>query len=192
MRAESPRCGAIRTLLQVDAMDEEWWSIVAEVLTLKYPEVPSQADMRHLWLANMADWGQVKEGVLIGSPRNPSALECTIWQRPDGAPELIEAAVWPEAATRMVRLALYASLMLELRKCGLVSYVRKHVPAEWRRCKTYHRGDELQHVVWADALLLRAAVWNRRGTFQEPGELPVLVLQGSIVIELGDTDLGFF
>jgi len=188
MQIESVKVSALRYLLLVNQADEDWTKVTAEALGCTANDLASPDRIDRIWNTG---WGSVENALLMGSPDLPlNGLHALIWHRPDGGPALVDPSN-SLSATKMARFALQGSLIAALRAENLVPYVRQGWPLDWRRMSVWYRGEQLDHVIWADAVTQQAEVWNRRGKFQEPGVLPVHRLSGSIVIELGTKDPGF-
>lgn len=188
MRMESAQVGALRTLLQVDEVDDDWQRMTAEALECDARDLTSTLRFDRVW---RPAWGSVEHSLLMGTPSLPlNGLPALTWHRPDGGPALVDPSSGL-IATKMVRFALMAKVIEALNAQNLLSYVTKGHPENWRKTKTYFRGEEVNHLLWADAITQQAEVWNRRGKIVEQGFLPVHRLSGSIVIMPGQIDLGF-
>jgi hypothetical protein len=181
MRSESQKCREIRALIAADVHDPEWLERSAAYLGAEPSSLISPVVLLVIW---RREWG-------FHRPYVHNEVPSLIWSRTDGGPRVIDATD-DAYATKVIRFALYAKLIEELRAVDLISYVAAGVPDEWRRCKTFRNGEEVDRLIWADALLGQCCVLNPRGRPSTPGALPSIMLSGNVTIELGNQDLGFF
>jgi hypothetical protein len=185
MPMESENCRRLRSLIAVDVPDNTWKEQSAICLGFDpyIYEIMSSNGFATLW---KPEWGTITAGVAEDKP-------ALIWTRPDGGPMLIDnSEVDPKI--KVFRFMLQMRLIEELQALSLLSFVKPGVPAKWRWSKVYADGEELEQVMWADALVGQAEIVKRKGGEiydKATGELHTFILSGAIIIALGDKDLGF-
>jgi hypothetical protein len=184
MRSESEICRTLRSLLTVQFPEKDWIETVAGHLGVDAELTEFTERLAKAW---NPEWGSVSQGTV-------NDLPCLIWSRPDGGPGLADATEVPELV-KLLRFMIHARLIRELRACGLMSFVTKDVPPIlWRRCVVYRDGEEVELVVFADAILQQCEVLTKHGgTFHnKDGSMQTITLAGGIIIELGEKARGFF
>jgi hypothetical protein len=185
VQAESMECATLRALLTAKSEDDSWIKDVTEVIPEGFKRHQDGSPYLALW---QQEWGSIQwYRPADDGPLAPALV------RTDGGPMLIgfpESQDW----AKMTRYALVGLLIQSIRRCKLLSYAKVGYPQEWRTCKIYHNGNELDHVTWADAVLGQAQVLSRKGGkfVENDGSMATMNLVGSITIEPGQKDLGFF
>jgi hypothetical protein len=133
----------IRNLIATQTPDVPWFQAAAEVIGCAVETFDKAEWWTQVWLK---EWGELE---LI-----PDKEQITVaWHRPDGAQSLASDEHHLPLTIRILRFALLGCLTTKLKEAEELSFVIPGYPREWRQCKVYMDGHEVQQAVMADAVL---------------------------------------
>lgn len=189
--AESLECTRLRRLLANTAYDPEWYLEVRDLTGFGKQVVREPYHIRRQWKPK---WGGLQVIKL-------EEMDRIIWERLDGGPPMTDATNLP-THIKMIKRILQAMLIIELKRCGLASYILTgRSVATSSGLQPYTKftvlldDKPLTQVVWADAILgIGEQVMNTASgkVIKLKQGLQTRHLSGKITIRLERQNQGFF